>query len=236
MMWYVNTFQPVSLISLKIATATSTGGKSLLLPTPFAFKMALLNVIIQDAGLAQGRLHWEAIRDGDVAIHGPEQIVVTNTFTKILKPMKDKPSLDQESGLTRSMINTIGFREYVQWHGEFQIAFRPGVDQSGEWERWLTMINYIGKRGGFIQASGECEQCNNLDETFVHLGQTMTGFSLNGTMQIMDDCSPKLTFEQVDIYSEKNMRTGTDRILRHVVIPYRLVSSSRGYTLYRRLA
>jgi len=234
-MWYVTTFQPVSLISLKLATATSTGGKSLLLPTPFAFKMALLNVVIQDAGLARGKALWDAIRDGKVAIDGPVQIAVTNTFTKILKPMKDKPTRDPESGLTRSMINTIGFREYVQWFGNVQIAFRPGKTQAGDWQRWLTLINYIGKRGGFIQASAEVEQLEELNVRFVRLDQQAENFALDGAMQIMDDCSPKLTFEQVDIYSDKNMRTGTDRILRHIVIPYRPISSSRGYTLYQRV-
>lgn len=235
-MWYITTFQPVSLISLKLATATSTGGKSLLLPTPFAFKMALLDVVIQDAGLGQAKALWGAIRDGEMGIDGPAQIAVTNTFTKILKPMKDKPVLDPESGLTRSMINTIGFREYVQWHGALRIAFQPNGLPQHEWKRWLTLIRYIGKRGGFVQANGELEQRETIDAQFVRLDQQTEHFSLNGSMQIMDDCSPKLTFEQVDIYSEKNMRTGTDRILRHIVIPYRQVRSSRGYTLYQRVA
>ena len=57
-------------------------------------------------------------------VRGPAWIAVNNTFTKILKPMKDKPSLDPETGFTRSMITTIGFREYVQWQGDIRIALR----------------------------------------------------------------------------------------------------------------
>ena len=41
-MWWITNFEPVTMFSLKAAAATSTGGKSLLLPTPFSFKMALL--------------------------------------------------------------------------------------------------------------------------------------------------------------------------------------------------
>jgi hypothetical protein len=124
-MWFVATYSPVSLISLKLATATSTGGKSLLLPTPYAYKMALLNAIIQDMGIDTGKATWEAVRDARVAIRGPEWIAVNNTFTKILKPMKGKPELDPETGLTRGMIKTIGFREYVQWQCG---SGKPAVD------------------------------------------------------------------------------------------------------------
>ena len=42
-MWLIAEYQPVSLFSLKNSLATSSGGKSLLVPTPYAFKMALLD-------------------------------------------------------------------------------------------------------------------------------------------------------------------------------------------------
>ena len=54
-MWHIATYEPVSLISLKLATATSTGGKSVLLPTPYAFKMALLNVTFRMQGWTLAR-------------------------------------------------------------------------------------------------------------------------------------------------------------------------------------
>ena len=91
-MWIIAEYEPVSLVSLKLSTATSTGGKSLLLPTPFAIKMALLDVAIRSEGLAAGEALWPAIREGRVAIDGPARIVVNNAFTKILKPPKEKPT------------------------------------------------------------------------------------------------------------------------------------------------
>ena len=56
------------------------------------------------------------------------------------------------------------------------------------------------------------------------------GFNLFGTLQIMDDCGSGLTFDQIDVYSDKRV----ERVFRHIAIPYRMVSSSRGYTLYQR--
>lgn len=234
-MWYITTYQPVSLISLKLAIATSTGGKSLLLPTPYALKMALLNVVITTEGVNQGQVLWPTIRDSTIAIRGPQQIVVTNTFTKILKPMKDKPELDAETGLTRGMINTIGFREYVQWQGELQIAFQFAEDGVG-WQRWLTAIHYIGKRGGFLQAIDTPVSQATLPDDFARMDlSSPTAFRLDGTLQLMDDCRADLSFEQADIYSSKNMRLGKERILRPIILPYHIERASRGYTLYQRV-
>ncbi len=234
-MWIITTFQPVSLISLKVATATSTGGKSLLVPTPYTLKMALLNTVIQQTGVAAGERLWPTIRDTQFSIKGPERIAVTNTFTKILKPMKGKPSQDVETGLTRSMINTIGFREYVQWQGKVQIAAQsPATTETLPWQQWLTSLQYFGKRGGFVQAI-DCVEEETLPEGFTSIDEPATAFALTGTLQLLDDCADGLTFEQVDIYSGKNLRTGKDRLLRPIILPYRVARSSRGYTLYERI-
>ncbi|MBE2236480.1 MAG: hypothetical protein IAE81_01740 [Caldilineaceae bacterium] len=229
-MWYVATYAPVSLISLKLATATSTGGKSLLLPTPYALKMALLNVAIQNSGLAMGEAIWPSLRDAKVAVRGPAWITVNNTFTKILKPMKGKPELDPETGLTRALINSVGFREYVQWQGELQVALDV-ENPDAPWARWLALINYIGKRGGFIQVLERPVENEALASGFVDLSTAATDFPLYGTMQLMDDCTPDLSFEQVNVYTDKRVT----RVLRNVTIPYQVAGSSRGYTLYRRL-
>lgn len=229
-MWHVATYLPVSMVSLKLATATSTGGKALLLPTPYALKMALLNVVIESSGVDAGKVVWDILRDASVAIRGPKWIAVNNTFTKVLKPKKEKPEFDAETGLTCGMINTIAFREYVQWQGEFQIAIHVTNDDL-PWLRWLTQINYVGKRGGFVQAIKRPSSVDNLEDGFTDLTSASTGFSLFGTMQIMDDCAPGLTFGQVNIYSDERV----NRVLRHVSVPYRLESSSRGYSLYSRL-
>jgi hypothetical protein len=70
---------------------------------------------------------------------------------------------------------------------------------------------------------------------WVVLTADQSSFSFGGTLQILDDCGPKLTFDQVDIYSGKRMTLGKDRILRHIVLPYRLARSSRGFSLYERI-
>jgi len=233
-MWYITKYRPVSLVTLKVATATSTGGKSLLVPTPFAFKMALLDIAIRDVGIEQVENVWPSIRGAAIALRGPEHISVTNTFTKILKPNRNA-GIDPDTGLMSVMIRSIGFREYVQWQGDVEIAI-SAQQPIEQWSRWLTQINYLGKRGGFIQALDEPEGIENLPDGFSLLtGAQTEGFVMGGTLQILDDCGPELTFEQVDIYSNKGMKVGKDRILRPIVLPYRQTRASRGYTLYERM-
>jgi len=233
-MWTIVTYQPVGLVSLKLSTATSTGGKSLLLPTPFAFKMALLDVILRDKGMEEGQAFWPAVRDAKIAIAGPKHIMVVNTFTRILRPNREWDTPDPDTGLVHPMLRTIGFREYVQWQGTLQIAFNPGSQSNGDWSRWLSMITYIGKRGGFIQAVN-IAQSSELPEGFTLLEPIQSAFPVDGTLQLMDDCAHHLTFEHVNVYSKKAIKTGKDRLLHHVVVPYRLVRASRGFTLYQRL-
>ena len=236
-MWWITTYEPVTMFSLKAAAATSTGGKSLLLPTPFSFKMALLNTVIQLEGIDAGTRLWPAIRDGKMAILGPAQIAVNNTFTRILKPSRGQLLPDPDTGILQVMGRSIGFREYVQWHGETQIAFEPSNEADEDWALWTTNIHYLGKRGGFIQATGQLDKAEKLPQEFVFLDEGEERgerFPLDGTLQVMDDCGSNLSFDEVNIYSSKTMRLGTHRVLRPVILPYRMARSSRGYTLYER--
>ena len=234
-MWYITAYRLVSPISLKLSTATSTGGKSLLLPTPFAVKMALLEPTLQDVGISQAQAAWASICNATIAIEGPTYITVNNTFAKIMKPVRGQPEVDVDTGLIPPMNHSIGFREYVWWQGDCRIAIELDGNAAA-WSRRLTRISYFGKRGGFVQAVAPPLTRDTLDETFTNLCVTPDAFVLNGTLQVMDDCAPNLPFEQVDIYSAKPLKVGKDRILRHVVLPYQVERSSRSYTLYRRLA
>jgi hypothetical protein len=51
----------------------------------------------------------------------------------------------------------------------------------------------------------------------------------------MDDWGPQLTFEKVNIYSDEDIRLGRDRIREPVILPYRLVRSSRNFSYYERI-
>jgi len=119
------------------------------------------------------------------------------------------------------------------------LALSPGEDDGDLLRvlgRLLVQINYLGKRGGFLQLLALPRQSDFLPDGFTLLNPAEPQpFLRDGLPQILDDCGPSMTFEHADIYSGKRIRLGKERILHHVVLPYRLARSSRGFTLYERI-
>ncbi len=232
-MWLIAEYQPVGLFSLKNALATSSGGKSLLVPTPYALKMALLDAACRLWGVREAKAVWPTLRDLPVALRLPERAVVTNLFTKILKPRRNpaRPGTPDAGPLGK----TIAFREYVWAEGKLGIALElDGGDKLSEMTELLLQINYLGKRGGFVQLLRPPKVADELPGEFilVNPSESQVNFDSRGLMQMLDDCSPQMTFEHADIYSGKRVTLGKERVLHHVVLPYRLVRSSKSYSFY----
>lgn len=235
-MWVIGTYKSVTLFSLKSALATSSGGKSLLVPTPFALKMALLDAGYRVLGAARVAALWPIIRDLDVALALPQWIAVSNSFTRILKPRRGESAEgDADAGpLQRS----IGFREYVSFKGPWQFAIGIEACEVVDVLRdLLCQVNYLGKRGGFIQIVDPPVTTEVLPESFTHLNPRapLDTFQMDGTLQVLDDCGPQVTLAQADIYSGAKIALGKERRLNNVVLPCRLVRSSRSYSLYERM-
>ena len=243
MLWLVARYQPTSLFSLKHGDATSTGGKSLLVPTPFSIRMALLDVAIRTEGIQAGPRAFETIKSLRLAMRPPTHAAVTTTFVKILKPERDAKSRGRE------MQQTIAFREYVHLAGEMELAFGGAEDALAAITPWVQQVNYFGKRGSFFQLLAPPRtiptEMDRAPSGFILLkGPDLMheahpyAFQL-GTLQRLDDWGEPLTFDKVNIYKRERkhkIRLYKDRVRMDVIYPYRLIRSSRGFTLYQRLA
>ena len=75
-------------------------------------------------------------------------------------------------------------------------------------------------------------RCCTVRDTACRAQQQLSRY---GLFQMLDNCNPKMTFEHADIYSGKRITLGKERVLHHVVLPYRLTRSSRSYSLYERI-
>src|SRR5437763_41387 len=156
-MWIVARYLPAALFSLKPAAATSSGGKTLLVPTPFAIKMALLDAAIRTMGIAGGESLFPHLRDLSIWFEAPTDLVVIKGFSKIQRPIRDKG--DEEKTREAKEIGhwpmqpTIAYREYCYYGGSFQLAFTlaDGMPLAQQLYQLLLSINYLGKRGGFVQ-------------------------------------------------------------------------------------
>jgi hypothetical protein len=232
--WLVAEYQPTALFSLKPAWATSSGGKSLLVPTPYALKMALLDAACRTEGVAKAKEAWPWLRDLKVALRPSDQAIVTNLFTRILKPRRSQaqPGTPHAGPLGK----TIAFREYVHFGDSLGIALGGDKVSESQLEDWLLQVNYLGKRGGFVQLLSPPTLVDSLPPRFVVIdGDPAQSFRADGVIQQLDDCDASLTFEKADIYSGKRISLGKERVLYHVVLPYRLISSSKGFSHYERV-
>lgn len=238
-MWLITEYRPVTLFSFRSGMATTSGAKSLFLPTPFAIRMALLDGTIRTQGLAVGERAFDWIRRLSIATRPPERVVVTNLFAKILKPTR------REGEEVSAMDRTIAFREYVQLEGNLSLAFAVSESHNTSLQALLPQVNYFGKRGSFFQMTGHPRQVSELPEGFVLLdgiyvhnnqvmGQGPMTFTC-GIIQMMDDWGENLTFAKANIYSEEKIVMGKDRIRKSIILPYRRVCSSRSFTYYERI-
>ena len=231
-MWVSATYKPTTFFSLKPSNATSSGGKTLLTPTPYAIKMALLDAAIRTCGISYGEEAWDWIRGLSIAVRVPDRALVNNVFTRILKPTRSK----DKDGYDR----TIGYREYVHFIGAMKLAFEIQndflVDAKGQQlNKLLSHITYLGKRGGFVQLIPPVQSLDTLPADFTLLSEKRDTWHIQSQLQHLDDCDDEMTFEQADIYSGKNVRVGKERHTFLAMLPYRLRRSSRSFSDYERL-
>lgn len=241
MMWVTAKYESTSLFTLKPATATASGGRTLPVPTPFAIKMALLDVVCRVEGVGVAETVWEWLNTCHVALRPAAKLVINNTVIKYQREWQFKGKKDEyEAAVEKARQTqkypfqpTIAYREYVYLDGDFGISLEVStVEQAIAVGKWLTFINYLGKRGGFIQIQDVPQNNAELDHRFIVVGTELQTFELNALLLQLDDTSPELTFEKANIYSDKNIQLGKERVLRHVALPYHLVRSSQGYSYY----
>jgi hypothetical protein len=270
MMWVTAVYHQVSLFSLKPQDATSTGGKSLLVPTPYSIKTALLDAAIRTTGVQGGARIFPLLRDLDIAISPPPYIIVNNCFVRVQKlrrtdsgskrrggksategeqeeqSAEEHPEQDGESGVIgrQTYIRSVAFREYVQYSGPLGLAAQTEAQEdTARLAQLLPLVNYLGKRGGFFQLDSPPTVRSQLppQQGFLQITErTETERAEKGDeigpralLQLLDDWSPGMTFDQVNVYSP-SLAVGKDRRRLLVQLPYRLLRSSHGFTLYQR--
>lgn len=251
MPWTIVDYHPVSLFSLRPAETTASGGQSLLVPTAFALKMAILHASIQMEGIEEGQRRFPAIRDLRIALCPPDHISVSNVKVKLLRQYEAKKprSKDEEIARLREakqypFHGTLAYREFVQF-GDATKSARENMVRvacyvaDSSVVRWLKptllAINYLGKRGGFFQAMGEPAVTMELGAAFSEITRDTTDFFIDGIRQNLDDCGTSMSFEHADVYHPLPIRLGMERVIRQVVLPYRELHAGQDYSVYERI-
>jgi hypothetical protein len=212
-------FEPIATFELRPSNTTKTGGKTLICPTPYAVRMALLDRMIRSSGLDYGRERFPIIRDMGLAIQPPVVIAVNRTFQKILRPPFS------ENGWT----STIAMREFCVPSGVLGIAFAIPAAFAAELVSAVAAVNYFGQRGSFFQLT-DVGEAPAIPAGFVDVTRPTTGLQL-GYLQRMDDMLPDATFDDVSTF---NPRSKGGRHAYNVVFPYKLDHSAFNHSVWRR--
>ncbi len=228
--WLVARYAPVALFSLKASFATSSVGISLVVPTPYAIKLALVDAAFR-AGDPESGCEELLRRLVPVPVRvAPPEAVTTHTFCKVRQEPKRPTEL-------QPYISNVAYREFVHHQGEWRWAFGVGAEP---WlvERLLHLlpyIRYIGKRGSFVQFLG-VERCEALDETFTTPMDPARSLLLPQRSHVvpLDDLGPEASLEVLSSFSSQKPKRDRHRVFRETIIPLGRARSGAGFTEYRR--
>lgn len=238
--WLLAAFQPVTMFSLRMTHSTSKGGKTLVVPTPYAVKMALLDVCFRrfstEEAPAMARDVFDWIKARQVRIRPPKHCLVTNTFTRVL---------DWDRDGADPFRRTIAYRELAFWGGDDMVIAIASeglnADQRATLTELFAHINSLGKRGGFVQFAGAETSDAVLPPGFTVPRSEMEPNQIlgYGLTHSLDDfgsalCAAKDGFDRVSTYGGGAIKLGEHRTLTATAIPYFRKSSSKHFTWYER--
>lgn len=205
--------------------STSSGGKTLLVPTPYSFKLALVDACIQRKNIEKGIRLFGLLRGRPVRISPPADAVVSATLIRLRKLERSDAQSDDHAGQAedtadvRMFSPTVGFREYVSFSGVGpDAAFQIAIARSELDEEALQLLSdaaravtYCGKRGGFLQceAPAVVREIDELPATggfTVPLSQLPEGGTPLGTIQPLDELASSAEWERVNTFGRKPVR------------------------------
>ncbi len=231
-MWITSKYQPTSLFSLRESRTTSSGAMTHIMPSPYSIKMAIIDVVLRHQGKDKGKEVFGWLKNLTIALKNPEELVINNSFIKIAKVPKEPKKVVEPRNLPFG--RSVAFRQFVYLHGEIGISFNIEDlnDEQLSILNWaLPKINYFGKRGSFFQFKEFIQNPSENEIGTLPYNPDMSSFPRNTYMQLMDDMAESLTFEKVDITSDKKIKD-QDRDIKLYLFPISLAKSSKGYSLY----
>lgn len=228
--WLVFQYAPIALFSLKSSRATSTAGKTLLTPTPYAVKMAFLDAALRH-GLTQdpeALVRWLA--GAVLRIGVPRHACVTGTIQTIRQEIRDGER--RRNRALPPYRASIAMREFVHYQGTIRLAFdleTCSPELGALLLQTAPAINYLGKRGSFIQYLSGATQ-GALDASFT---RPIDGDdSAPGQRATLDDFGLKVSFAALNSYTATPVRADTDRRFVETAIPLRVYNSGPGFVHY----
>lgn len=229
--WLVVEYYPTALFSLKVSLATSSVGKSLLLPTPYSIKMAFVDAAFR-ASLSNSECAdlLRSLIAVAVRIAPPAAACVTHTFVKVRQEPKKPDPL-------RPYIDSIAYREVVHHQGIWRWAFDLAAGDDVLAHRLVSLapyVSYIGKRGSFIQFQG-LSRLAEIGADFTQPVDSDNEWLLPPKAHIapLDDFGPDADLATLSSFTLVKARPQKHRRYVQTIVPTGLVNTGPGFSEYR---
>jgi hypothetical protein len=221
--WLETEFTQVGAFSLRPSNTTANAGRSLLLPTPYAIKMALLDQLISQLGVEVASSHFAIIRDLEIYIEPPQMITVSE-LTRQIQRIDDIPNR-WKGNLVKQQYCLYS----NPWHlclGTWSNEFLHLLSQL------IVSLEYLGQRGGFIQSLGTVDIIDKPSPNYISLSREVDLRKVGmGVVQRMDDMQSNLSFEDVSRFNSGENLLDTRRQY-NILTPYRLIQNNNNYLVY----
>jgi hypothetical protein len=228
--YLIASYRPVSLFSLKMAAATSSVGKTMAVPTPYSWKMALLDAGLRRGLVSDGERFVRRMCAARIRIGCPERAVVTQTIIKVRQEPKDPKTAPS------TYVPAVAYREFVYLRGELSFALdltTVSEDSALELSAIAPLVNQLGKRGSFVQFLS-LRRSDFLGGEFTQAIAELDRIPGRSQIAFLDDFGPGATFEALNSFSEKPAKRDRDRCFIESVIPLGLVNAGPGFAEYER--
>ncbi len=230
--WLVAEYRPTALFSLKISLATSSVGKTLVVPTPYSIKMAFVDAAFR-AGLSDAECadFLRSLVPVDLRIAPADAAVVTHTFVKVRQENRDADPL-------KPYVASIAYREVAHHHGRWLWAFDLAAGDERLAERLVRMaphVNYVGKRGSFVQFL-RLSRLAELSARFTQPVQNAEPWSPPARAHVLslDDFGPQADLETLSSFTDRRPKRDRHRKFVDTIVPVGLVNTGPGFSEYRR--
>ena len=221
--WLLFRYRQTALFSLKTSRATSTVGKTLVVPTPYAVKMAFLDAGLRGERLPDRDAFVRSLATTRVRIGVPDDACVTGTIQKIRQEPK-KPTPEQP------YISNVALREVVHFRGLLVVAFEAPETRDSLMSIGPA-VNYFGKRGSYFQYEGG-EEREALDASFTKGLLDDGEIPTRCHLATMDDFGPDANFDALNSFSETPMKRGKHRTWLETVVPLGVRNAGPGFVHY----
>jgi len=226
--WLIFRYEPTALFSLKASSATSSAGKTLLVPTPYATKMAFVDAAFRMGWTGDVAQLVTELAHADLRIGVPRQAVVTHTIVKVRQePKARRPG--------RPYIPAVAYREYVYFLGELRFALDVTTIIESAAHALVEIgpsVQYIGKRGGFLQFRG-LERAGTLTLDFTQPIDNAALIVPGGLhIAMLDDFGPEANLDALNSYNTKPIKRGIHRKFVRTAVPLALTNVGPGFSEY----